>query len=55
MKTTDMTKKTAAHDHVISHVHVVMQERGVPFEVEQDVCTVCHAVLAARPLKRADG
>ncbi len=55
MKTTNVTKEPAAHDHVISHVHVVLQQHGVPFEVEQDVCIECHAVLAERPLKRADG
>lgn len=55
MNTTDLTREPAAHEHVVSHVHLVVQQHGVPFEVEQDVCIVCHAVLAARPLKRADG
>lgn len=55
MNTTDLTREPAAHEHVVSHVHLVVQKHGVPFEVEQDVCTVCHAVIAARPLKRADG
>lgn len=55
MSTTDTTNGPATHEHVVSHVHLVLQQHGVPFEVEQDVCSVCHAVLAERPLKRADG
>ena len=55
MSTTNTTNEPATHEHVVSHVHLVLQQHGVPFEVEQDVCSVCHAVLAERPLKRADG
>jgi hypothetical protein len=52
---TDAMEQAAPHEHVVTHVHVVVQQRGVPFEIEQDVCNVCHAVLAERPLRRADG
>lgn len=55
MEAEEVTEKSAAHEHVVSHVHIVIQQHGVPFEVEQDVCSECGAVVAERPLKRADG
>lgn len=44
---------TKAHEHVAKRVHVVLQRAGVPYEVEQQVCTGCSRVLDEKPVKRA--
>ena len=41
------------HDHVAKRVHVLMQRAGVPYEVEQQVCTDCRRILDEKPVKRA--
>jgi hypothetical protein len=41
------------HEHVAKRVHVVLQRAGVPYEVEQQVCTGCLHVLTETPVKRA--
>jgi hypothetical protein len=41
-----------SHQHVAKRVHVVLQRAGVPYEVEQHVCTGCSHVLVERLLKR---
>ena len=41
------------HEHVAKRVHVVLQRAGVPYEVEQQVCTGCSRVLDEKPVKRA--
>jgi NMD protein affecting ribosome stability and mRNA decay len=41
------------HEHVAKRVHVLLQRAGVPYEVEQQVCTDCSRVLDEKPLKRA--
>jgi NMD protein affecting ribosome stability and mRNA decay len=41
------------HDHVAKRVHVLLQRAGVPYEVEQQVCTDCRRVLDEKPVKRA--
>ncbi len=41
------------HEHVAKRVHVLLQRAGVPYEVEQQVCTGCARVLDEKPLKRA--
>ena len=46
-------KVTASHEHVAKRVHVLLQRAGVPYEVEQQVCTACARVLDEKPLKRA--
>jgi NMD protein affecting ribosome stability and mRNA decay len=41
------------HEHVAKRVHVLLQRAGVPYEVEQQVCTGCARVLDEKPVKRA--
>jgi hypothetical protein len=41
------------HDHVAQTVHVLVQKAGVPYEIEQQVCSACHRVLDEKPVKRA--
>jgi hypothetical protein len=41
------------HEHDAKRVHVLRQRGGVPYEVEQQVCTGCKHVLDEKPLKRA--
>jgi NMD protein affecting ribosome stability and mRNA decay len=41
------------HDHVAKRVHVLLQRAGVPYEVEQQVCTDCRRILDEKPVKRA--
>ena len=41
------------HEHVAKRVHVLLQRAGVPYEVEQQVCTGCRRVLDEKPVKRA--
>ena len=41
------------HEHVAKRVHVLLQRAGVPYEVEQQVCTGCQRVLDEKPVKRA--
>ncbi len=50
-----MTERQGAtiHEHVAKRVHVLLQRAGVPYEVEQQVCTGCMAVLDEKPVKRA--
>ena len=44
---------THIHEHVAKRVHVLLQRAGVPYEVEQQVCTDCSRVLDEKPVKRA--
>jgi hypothetical protein len=41
------------HEHVAKRVHVLLQRAGVPYEVEQQVCTGCSQVLGEKPVRRA--
>ena len=41
------------HEHVAKRVHVLLQRAGVPYEVEQQVCTACSRILDEKPVKRA--
>jgi NMD protein affecting ribosome stability and mRNA decay len=41
------------HEHVAKRVHVLLQRAGVPYEVEQHVCTACSRILDEKPVKRA--
>jgi hypothetical protein len=41
------------HEHVSTSVHVLLQRAGVPYEMEQQVCTFCRRVLDEKPVKRA--
>ena len=44
---------TKSHEHVAKRVHVLIQRAGVPYEIEQQVCTSCARVLDEKPVKRA--
>jgi NMD protein affecting ribosome stability and mRNA decay len=44
---------TKMHEHVAKRVHVLLQRAGVPYEVEQQVCTDCSRILDEKPVKRA--
>ncbi len=41
------------HEHVAKRVHVLLQRAGVPYEMEQQVCSSCSRVLDEKPVKRA--
>ena len=41
------------HEHVAKRVHVLLLRAGIPYEVEQQVCTGCDRVLDEKPVKRA--
>jgi NMD protein affecting ribosome stability and mRNA decay len=41
------------HEHVAKRVHVLLQRAGVPYEVEQQICTSCARILGETPVKRA--
>jgi hypothetical protein len=40
------------HRHEAVTLHVLTQRRGIPYEVEQKVCSACSRILDERPLKR---
>jgi NMD protein affecting ribosome stability and mRNA decay len=46
-------KPITIHEHVAKRVHVLLQRAGVPYEVEQQVCTDCSRILDEKPLRRA--
>jgi NMD protein affecting ribosome stability and mRNA decay len=41
------------HEHVTKRVHVLLQRAGVPYEIEQQVCSDCSRILDEKPVKRA--
>jgi hypothetical protein len=41
------------HRHTAVTRRAIRQRRGVPYEVERQVCAACARVLDERPLKRA--
>ena len=41
------------HRHRAVALHVLAQRRGIPYELEQKVCSACGRILDERPLKRA--
>ena len=51
--TMTMRHPTNIHEHVAKRVHVLMQRAGVPYEIEQQVCTSCARILDEKPVKRA--
>ena len=54
MTPTQITKRAAQlHEHKAVVAHALRQRAGVPYEVEQKVCSDCRAVLDERPLRRA--
>jgi NMD protein affecting ribosome stability and mRNA decay len=48
-----MRQPTNIHEHVAKRVHVLIQRSGVPYEIEQQVCTSCARILDEKPVKRA--
>lgn len=44
---------TKIHEHVAKRVHVLLQRAGIPYEVEQQVCTDCSRILDEKPVRRA--
>jgi NMD protein affecting ribosome stability and mRNA decay len=46
-------QQTKIHRHNAKVVHVLLQRAGVPYEVEQQVCTSCRRILDEKPVKRA--
>lgn len=51
-----MTSKaplTEDHRHTEATTHLLRQRAGVPYEVEQKICTSCQRVLDERALRRA--
>jgi hypothetical protein len=51
--TVNMFRLTRLHRHHEVTTHVIRQRAGVPYEVEQRVCSECRTVLAERQLRRA--
>ena len=49
----NMLRKSPSHRHREVTTHVVRQRGGVPYEVEQRVCSECRTVLGERALRRA--
>ena len=41
------------HEHVAKRIHVLLQRAGVPYEVEQQVCSACRQILDEKPVRRA--
>jgi NMD protein affecting ribosome stability and mRNA decay len=48
-----MRQVPTMHEHVAKRIHVLTQRAGVPYEIEQQVCTACARVLDEKPVKRA--
>jgi len=47
------TRAGQLHQHKTVVAHALRQHAGIPYEVEQKVCSDCRAVLDERPLRRA--
>jgi hypothetical protein len=46
-------QEAPVHEHEAATVHVIVQKAGIPYEIEQQVCLACHAVLDETRVKRA--
>ena len=54
MATTPIDKRAAKlHRHTAVVAHAPRQHAGIPYEVEQKVCTDCRTVLDERTVRRA--
>jgi hypothetical protein len=59
MSTSNSSKPAAGphrpepHEHHAVVAHALRQHAGIPYEVEQKVCSDCRTVLDERPLRRA--
>jgi hypothetical protein len=47
------SKRRAPHTHRAVVAHSLRQQSGIPYEVEQKVCSDCRTVLDERTLRRA--
>lgn len=43
----------SGHKHTPVLTHAIRQRAGVPYELEQKVCSACGRVIDERPLRRA--
>ena len=54
MKRDDVSERAARlHEHRAVIAHVLRQHAGIPYEVEQKICTDCRTVLGERTVRRA--
>jgi hypothetical protein len=54
MKVTSIRKRKAGpHTHHAVVAHALRQQSGIPYEVEQKVCSDCRTVLDERTVRRA--
>jgi len=44
---------TSLHEHHPVIAHALRQHAGIPYEVEQKVCTDCRTILDERTVRRA--
>lgn len=50
---TSTQRPIARHRHRSVTLHVLAQRQGIPYELEQKVCSSCSRILEERTLKRA--
>jgi hypothetical protein len=48
-----MKRSDRRHRHTAVVTHTLRQRAGIPYEVEQKVCSACARVLDERPVRRA--
>ena len=54
MAASNISKRASQlHEHKAVTAHALRQHAGIPYEVEQKVCTDCHTVLDERTVRRA--
>ena len=54
MAPSNTSKRTGRlHEHKAVIAHALRQHAGIPYEVEQKVCTDCRTVLDERTVRRA--
>ena len=54
MATSDTSKRAGRlHEHKAVIAHALRQHAGIPYEVEQKVCSDCRTVLDERTVRRA--
>ena len=54
MSSSNFSKRSGQlHEHKAVTAHALRQHAGVPYEVEQKVCSDCRTVLDERTLRRA--
>lgn len=49
---TESPKPQEPHEHTVVTTVVLLQQHGIPYEVERTFCFSCRQVLEERPLKR---